>query len=142
MASGIYNSYKANVFSPSDVDFLANDIKVALMSPAYTPDFDADQFYADVSADEASGAGYTTGGQSLTTKTVNQDNTNDRGVFDADDLNWPSSSITARGCIIYKDTGNPATSKLIGYIDFLTNRTSSGGTYTIQWQSVGIALAS
>lgn len=142
MATGIYNSYKANVFSPADIELLANDIKVALMAPGYAPDFDTEQFYSDVSGQEAAGVGYTPGGQSLTTKTVSQDNVNDRGVFDGDDIQWPGSTITARGALVYKNTGNPSTSKLIGFIDFGTNRSSSGGTFTIQWQSVGIVLAS
>lgn len=142
MATGIYNKYKVNVFSPSDVDFLADTIKVALVTSAYVPDFDNDEFFSDVIADEVVGTGYTAGGIALTTKTVTEDILNSRGVFDADDINWPGSTLTARGCVIYKDTGVAGTSKLIGYIDFLTNRTSSGGTFTIQWQSVGIALAS
>lgn len=142
MASGIYNAYKVNVFSPVDIDFLADDIKVALIAPGYTPNFDTEEFFSDISANEVVGAGYTQGGISLANKSVSQDNTNNRGVFDADDINWPGSTITARGCVIYKNTGVAGTSKLIGYIDFVTNRSSSGGTFTIQWQSVGIALAS
>jgi hypothetical protein len=140
--TGIYNKFKKNVFSPSDIDMATDTIKVALMTSGYVPDFDNDEFWSDISANESSGIGYTAGGEILQNKTITEDTVNNRGVFDADDVLWPGSTITARGCVLYKSTGNPATSKLIGYIDFLTNRSSSGGTFTIQWQSVGIALAS
>jgi hypothetical protein len=137
MATGFYNSYKTNVLSPTGIDYSANTIKVALVTSAYVPDFDNDEFFSDVTG-EVVGTGYIAGGEILTGKTVTQDNTNDLGVFDADDLEWPTSTITARGCVIYKDTGTAGTSPLIGYIDFLSNKSSNGGTFSLQWQTAGI----
>jgi hypothetical protein len=59
-------------------------------------------------------------------------------VFDADDVVWTSSTITARGAVLYKDTGTPSTSPLICYIDFGSNKSSNGADFTIQWSSSGI----
>lgn len=141
MPSGIYNSYKTLVLSPTGVNLGSDTIKVALLTNAYNPDFDAHDFFNDVSAFEVSGAGYTAGGQALANKAVTQDNTNDQGKFDADDLTWPGSTFTARYAVIYKDSGVASTSPLIGVIDFLTDRTALDATFSIQWQSVGILLA-
>jgi hypothetical protein len=39
---------------------------------------------------------------------------------------------------VYEDTGSPATDKLIAFLDFTTDRTSSAGSFTIQWDATGI----
>lgn len=135
-----YNAYKTYLLSPAALNLLSATVKVALLSSAYTPDIDANQFWSDVSANEVVGAGYTAGGQALANKTVSQDNANDRGKFDADDTNWPGSTITARYAVLYQDTGVPGTSHLLGYIDFLTNKSSNGGTFSLQWQAAGIVV--
>jgi hypothetical protein len=59
-------------------------------------------------------------------------------VFDADDATWTTSSITARGAILYKSTGTAGTSPLIAYIDFTTDKTSDGDNFIIQWAAEGI----
>jgi len=66
------------------------------------------------------------------------DTTDDEGVFDAADVTWSSSSITARGAVVYKDTGTDATSLLICYIDFGQDYTSLNGDFKITWNSEGI----
>lgn len=141
MATGIYNSYKTIVLSPAGLDLASVTLKVALVTSGYTPDFSTNQFYSDLT-NEVVGAGYTAGGEALANVSVTEDDADNRGVLDADDLQWPGSTITARGAVIYVDTGVPGTSQLIGYIDFGSNRSSNGGTFTIQWQSTGILLAS
>ena len=59
-------------------------------------------------------------------------------VFDADDVAWTTSTLTARYAIIYKSTGTSSTSPLIGYIDFSSDKSSVTGTFTIQWNAEGI----
>ena len=108
-----------------------------LVSSSYTPDQDADQFIDDVD-NEVSGDGYTAGGATLASKTVTQDDTNDRGVFDAADVTWSDSTITARGAVLYKDTGTPSTSPVICYFDFGEDKISTDGDFTIQWNAAGI----
>lgn len=140
MASGFYNAFKAKLFSLTDsidLDSAGTTIKVMLVTNTYTPDFDTHDFVNDVT-NEVTGTGYTAGGQALTTKTVTQDNTNDRGVFDADDVTWASSTITARGAVLYKDTGSAATSPLIYALNFGSDFSSSSGNFTIVWDSTGI----
>jgi len=137
MADVVFNSFKQYIMDGT-IDLDTDTIKVALMTNAFTPNIDTHHFWSDVSANEASGSGYTAGGQALTTKAVATDDTNDRGTFDADDPSWASTTITARYAIIYKDTGVAATSPLIGCWDFGSDQSSSNGTFTINVNSVGI----
>jgi hypothetical protein len=139
MASLIYNAFKHRQLGDTGitpVNLKTDTIKVALVTSTYTPSADNHDFFNDIT-NEVSATGYTAGGVTLTV-TTSQDNTDDEGVFDASDASWASSSITARGAVIYKDTGTPSTSPIIAYIDFGTDKTSDGGTFQITWASEGI----
>ena len=137
MADVIYNSYAVDL-GKADVDFLVDTIKVALVTSSYTPDQDTHDFYDDITNEVANGNGYTTGGATLANKSVTKDNVNNRSVLDADDTAWTTSSFTARGAVIYKDTGVASTSPLICYKDFGSDKTVSSGTFTISWNAAGI----
>ena len=132
----IYNSFKQKIQDGS-LDLDTQTIKVALVTSAYTPDQDLHEDFADIT-NEATGTGYTAGGAALANKAVTKDNTDNEGVFDADDVTWASSTITARGAIIYYSSGTPATSWLIAYIDFGSDKSSNNGNFTISWNAEGI----
>ncbi len=136
MADVIFNSFKKGLMDGS-LDLANDTIKVMLVTSSYSPDADLHDFKDDVTG-EVSGAGYTAGGEALSNKSVTQDNTDDEGVFDADDVTWANSTITARGAVIYKDTGVAGTSPLICYIDFGADKSSDNADFTIQWNSEGI----
>lgn len=119
------------------IDLDTDTLKVMLVTDSYTPDIDAHLDRADVT-NEVEGTGYTAGGAELGSVTVTQDDTNNRGVFDAADTTWASSSITARGAVIYKSTGTAANDLLIAYKDFGEDKTSSNGNFTITWSADGI----
>ena len=136
MADVIYNSFKKKIMDGS-IDLDTDTIKVALVTSSYTPDQDSHDFFDDVT-NEVSGTGYSSGGASLANKAVTADNTDNEGVFDADDVTWSTSTITARGAVLYKSTGTASTSALIAYIDFSTDKSSSAGNFTISWNSEGI----
>lgn len=136
MASVIYNDFKESILNGS-IDLDTDTINVALVTSSYTPDQDAHDFFDDIT-NEVSGTGYTAGGATLANKTVSQDNTNNRGVFDADNTSWSTSTISAAGAVIYKSTGTAATSRLIAYIDFGGTYSSVAGTFQITWHADGI----
>jgi hypothetical protein len=108
----------------------------------------------DVKAYEiAAGGGYTIGGLELVNKTLVADTTDKEGVFDADDITWSNSTITASGAIIYvsgynsgqanaeiakNDAFAQSRSFLIAFVDFGANQSSSNGTFRISWNSEGI----
>ena len=119
------------------IDLDTDTIKVALVTSSYTPNQDTHDNFDDVT-NEVTGTGYTAGGASLANKAVTADTTDNEGVFDADDVTWSSSTITARGAVVYKSTGTASTSPLICYLDFGSDQTSSSGNFTITWNSEGI----
>lgn len=144
MAEGdgaIYNNFKEEVMEGVfDLATAGDTIKVILVS-GHTPDIDTHTAYADVSADEyATGSGYTVGGETLAGQDVTQNNTADRGEFDATDLTWsslgPLSPATPSDCIMYSVT---ASNKLIAYWELGVTATN-GGNYTLQWGTNGIIL--
>lgn len=137
MASGVYNIFKSELMKGS-IDLVNDTIKVALLnsSHSFDPDSTANAEWADISANEASGANYTAGGQSLAGKTVTVDNVDNEGVFDANDINWPAATITARHAVIYDDTTTPK--YLIASIDFGQDTSSTNGNFQIQWDAEGI----
>jgi hypothetical protein len=135
MASGIYNTFKAELMKGTfNLGTSGDTIKVALMTTthAFTSTHDA---WANVSANEVTGTGYTAGGQALANQAVTVDDANNRGKWDADDLTWANSTITAYHAVIY-DTS--ASNYLIGSIDFGGAQSSSSGNFIIQWDTDGI----
>ena len=78
---------------------------------------------------EVSGTGYTAGGKTLPVASgVTSSGT--VAYVDFTDITWSSSSITARGALIYKSaSGNPA----VAAIDFGGELQSSSGDFTISW---------
>jgi hypothetical protein len=118
---------------------LSQTIHVALLANTYTPNQNSHSYFSDVLAHEVSGAGYTHLGTALSGKTC----TCSAGVtkFDASDVEWTGSTITARYAVIFYnksgDTDHTA-SLLIGYVDFGEDKTTVFGTFTIQWATDGI----
>jgi hypothetical protein len=136
MASGVYNYFKAHILDAEyDLGNGGDTVKCALLdnSHSFTAENDG---WADVSANEISGTGYTTGGATLANQAVSIDDTDDEGVFDADDVSWTSASFTAYHAVVYDDTH--ASDALICSIDFGGAQTVTSGTFTIQWDSEGI----
>lgn len=112
--------------------------KVMLLaaSPAYT----FSKSHATVTdvknagATEISGTGYTAGGASIPSITVPPVAANAVSVEFADVV-WPASTLSARGAIVYKATGNDATAKVVAYVDFGTTVSSNNSALTVDFQT-------
>ena len=137
MASGLYgitflNALKNTLALDLD-DTTADRFKVMLVTSSYTPNFGTHDFKSDVT-NEVSGTGYDAGGKSLTSVTLTQ--SGGTITFDAADLTWASSTITARGAVVYDDslTNDP----LICYIDFGADKSSSAGDFVLTFNASGI----
>lgn len=115
----------------------ATDIKVALLSSSYTPSQTSDDNWGELSSHEITGNNYTSPGASLSSKTVTTSSL--ATTFDADDVTWSNSSITAYYAILYDNTSSDSSmKKLLTYTDFGGSKVSDGGDFTIQWNSSGI----
>lgn len=115
-------------FLAGDIDWAADNIKCVLVDHGTdTPVPATDQYLSDIAA----GARVATSGN-LSGKTVTD------GVADAADVTFSAvSGASCESIVIYKDTGDPATSPLIAYIDTATGLpvTPNGGDITVQWDS-------
>lgn len=135
MANGVYNKGKAEI-AKALTDLDGSTLKVLLVNSTYT--FDADTDFVDNggAADpidkEISVSGYAR--QTLTTKVVTQDNTNDFAYLDADDTVFTAlvAGQTIGGAVLFRDSGSDATSPLLAFYD-LTDTPTNGGNVTIQW---------
>jgi hypothetical protein len=127
MANALYD-YGREGFLSGDIDWLADDIKVALIdTAAYTVDLGNDQFLNIIPP----AAIIATSGN-LASKTAAA------GVADAADITLTSvTGTTVEALVIYQDTGVDATSRLIAYLDTVTGLpfTPSGSDVIIQWAS-------
>lgn len=141
----LYDSFPAACMSKLVTDMsnlAATTIKVALCTSTYTPSQANHTTYNDITNEVASGGGYTTGGATLTLKTglaYSLLTATRVTTFLAGDVAWANSSITARYAIIYDATPSTAvTKRLIGYLDFGQDYTTSVATFQIVWNSSGI----
>lgn len=128
MANAVVNTVKKKILD-ADIDLVTDTLKLMLLTSSHTTDIDTQEFIDDVSANEVSGTGYTAGGETLSGKSVTVDTINDRAYFDATDVSWATSTITARYACLYKDTGTPGTSAIIGFYDYTSDKTSTAGTF-------------
>ena len=110
MASGYFNRGKTEILN-GNIDPVNDTIKVAKMATTYTPNIDTDEYYDDISAD-AVGTD-----QTLGTKSITKNDTDDAADFDAADTSETGQSITFDSVVYYKDTGTPSTSPLIAHAD-------------------------
>ena len=82
---------------------------------------------AYTTSNEISGTGYTAGGGTLTR--VDPTTSSTTAFTDFSDLTFSSSSLTARGALIYNDSASGDPSVVV--LDFGADKTSSSGDFTI-----------
>ena len=104
-----------------------------LATTAYTPNANADSTYANVSANEASGTGYTAGGQALGSVSLTLSGAT--ATFTSASATWSNSTITARYFVIVRRAaaGTAAsTDPLLGYFDMTGggSLSSTSGPFT------------
>jgi hypothetical protein len=135
MPSGIYHAmFERLARSAGDLQSLT--VKCALVTAAYTFDKSHD-FFNDIT-NEITGTGYTAGGDTIAV-TVTNDPANDRVDIVLGEAQWVSSTLTARGCVYYVDTGGAAsTDWVLAHLDFTTDRSTTSGTFTISPSTIRI----
>lgn len=99
--------------------------KLALYVAAATLDAATTAYSA---TNEASGTGYTAGGNTLTR--VNPATSGTTAYTDFADTVFSASTITARGALIYNSTDSNAA---VSSHDFGSDKSSSGGDFTVQF---------
>ena len=84
----------------------------------------------------ASSGSYTTGGGSLTNVTPTSSGTT--AFTDFSDLSFTTATITARGALIYNSSQS---NKAVAVLDFGSNKSSTSGTFTIQFPTANSTSA-
>ena len=129
MASFIYNSCIDDM-AKGAIDFDTDTFKVMLVTSGYTANKDTHDKRDDVTK-EVSGTGYTAGGVTSAC-TVTKDTANDKVTLSFAAVSWASSTITARGAVIYKSRGGASSAdELVAFNDFGTDVASASGTFTV-----------
>ena len=98
----------------------------------YTNSASFDASTTDYTAtNEISGTGYSAGGGTLTNVTPTTSGTT--ALTDFSDLTFSSSTLTARGALIYNTTtaGGTGTTDTVVVLDFGSDKSSSAGDFTI-----------
>lgn len=111
----------------AQVNWLTDNIKVAIVKSAYAVNLSTHEFYSDLGANVL-GTPVALSSRSVT-----------GGVFDAADSTIASVTAgdTCSFAVIYKDTGVAGTSPLLVYLDTITNFpfTTNGGDVKLQWDN-------
>jgi hypothetical protein len=116
------------------IHLAADTYKIALYTSAATLNADTTAYSA--TNEVANGNGYTTGGATLTGFAVAKGS--GKAWLDFNDASWPTSSITARGALIYNSSRS---NKAVMVIDFGANITSTNGTFLVTFPAANAANA-
>jgi hypothetical protein len=126
------------VDTPADMETVT--VNLALVTDAYTPNRDTDDFRNDFTASElANGNGYTTGGVTLTGLAWSYDAASDQVRLDCNDPSWTfTAAKTWRYGVGYIDTGGAdSTDPLIFLLTWDSNQTVSTA-YTLTIDPAGL----
>lgn len=131
MANRMYDKGR-EAFATAQINWPGDAIRAVLVDLAdYTPDFAADTFLSAIPA-----------GARVATSPPFTGKTAAAGVLDADDLTAAKAFQSVGGdiaeaLVIFKDTGDPATSRLLLYVDTATGLpvTPDGNNVTVTWDN-------
>ena len=125
MANALYPKAK-EAFLNADIDLATDTISIALIDTGNYSYSATHQYRSDISDDAV-----------ISTATL-ANKTTANGVFDADDATF--TSVTGANCealVIFQNTGNQSTSRLIAFIDSATGLPilPNGGDITVAFSS-------
>lgn len=134
MADIVPNQFKLDL-ADAIHDWTVETVKIMLLTSTATPTASWAS-RADVT-NEVVGAGYSAGGATLTTPARTL--VGSTVQLDGDDTQWAAATITARYAVAYKSNGGAASGDpLIGIWDFGADKTSTAGTFKLQWNAAGL----
>jgi hypothetical protein len=126
---GIHNLTNGSGGGTTTSTGTGNTFKLALYTSSATLGASTTAF---TTTNEVSGTGYSSGGGTLTNVTPTTSSTT--ALTDFADLTFSSSSITARGAMIYNSsTTAGSANRAVLILDFGGDKTSTAGDFTIQF---------
>ena len=115
-------------------NFSANTFKLALYTDSATIGADTLIYTTN---NEVVGAGYTAGGNTLTVS-VTPVSSGTTAYVSFDNTSWASSTITARGALIYNSSQS---NKAVAVLDFGADKTTSNSVFTITFPAASATSA-
>lgn len=120
-------------------DLIAPGLKAMICQAGYVADLDAHEFRSSVT-NEVTGTGYTAGGVALTGEALTIDAATNRVKIDAADADFGVVTFSAgTQVIVYVDTGNPATDRIVSQHAFVSAQSPSATAFSVTWHADGIA---
>lgn len=129
ITAALCNSYKQEILQ--GVHEAGDAYKIALFTSSATLS-KATTAYS--TSNEVTGTGYTAGGATLASFAVTLDT--DTAILDFADATWATSTITARGALIYNSTQS---NKAVAVLDFGSDITSTAATFTVAFPAASAA---
>ena len=137
LLQGIHNFHNGSGGGTTTTTGTGNTFKIALFTSSATMSASTTAY---ATTNEVSGTGYTAGGNTLTNVDPTTDGTT--GLTDFADTTWSSSSITARGALIYNSsTTAGSANRAVAILDFGADKTSTSGDFTIQFPAADASNA-
>lgn len=146
ITTALSNAFKLELLKGNH-DFDNDTFRVALIKENPTGTFDATTVaYTDLGSDQASGTGYTstfdtvsTGAQAaIATGYPQMDGTT--AVMDFDDAVFTNVTVQADGCILYNPNADSA-ANVIAVFDFGGTVSATAGDFTIQFPAPGASTS-
>lgn len=130
MANAIYPKYKEALLSASsNIDMTVEDVKISLIDSDEISYNSTHEFYSDLNANGIVAT------ETLTVNTLTD------GAVKADDVTFSNvSGDSIESVLIWIDTANASTSRLVAWLDTITGLpyTPDGNNIDIQWNASGI----
>ncbi|MAZ23793.1 MAG: hypothetical protein CMB22_03170 [Euryarchaeota archaeon] len=139
MASGLYvETFEAALKNDLALDMDNDTFKCMLVTASYTPNFETHTNKTDVTNELPATGNYSSGGETLTGVAMSSSSDGTGTIkWDAADVSWANSTLSnVRAGVIYDDT--VTNDRLIAYIDFGGDFSTTSGTFQIQWNASGI----
>ena len=137
LLQGIHNFHNGSGGGTTTTTGTGNTFKIALYTSSATMSASTTAY---ATTNEVSGTGYTAGGNTLTN--VDPTTSGTTALTDFADTTWSSSSITARGCLIYNSSTTAGTAnRAVAILDFGADKTSTSGDFTIQFPAADASNA-
>ena len=137
LLQGIHNFHNGSGGGTTTTTGTGNTFKIALYTSSATLSASTTAY---ATTNEVSGTGYTAGGNTLTN--VDPTTSGTTALTDFSDTTWSSSSITARGCLIYNSsTTAGSANRAVAILDFGADKTSTSGDFTIQFPTADASNA-
>lgn len=132
ITQALCTSFKTEILGGTH-DLDTDVLKIALYTSSATLDATTTEYST---TNEVSGTGYTAGGETLSGANITSSGTT--AFVDFSDVTWTSSTITARGALIYNSSKS---NKAVAVLNFGSDKSSSNGNFVISFPTADASNA-